>query len=126
MRDYIHIIGLANAYTIDYEGMVNRTVSNDVFNLGNDSGYSVKEIIDICQKYQVNQLLSNTRIAVLEIQQFWWRHLTRLKRNLGGSRSISWKIFLGVLGCGIVVKHRQFKSLCYQELLKDSHIYSKV
>jgi len=44
------VTDLANAHILAYEGMVNGKVSNDVFNLGNGAGYSVKEIIDICEK----------------------------------------------------------------------------
>ena len=50
IRDYIHVTDLANAHILAYEGMVNGHVSNEVFNLGNGDGYSVKEIIDICEK----------------------------------------------------------------------------
>lgn len=50
VRDYIHVTDLANAHIVGYEGMVNGKVSNDVFNLGNGAGYSVKEVIDICEK----------------------------------------------------------------------------
>jgi len=50
IRDYIHVTDLANAHILAYEGMVNGHVSNEVFNLGNGAGYSVKEIIDICEK----------------------------------------------------------------------------
>ncbi|MCM3610401.1 UDP-glucose 4-epimerase GalE [Planococcus sp. MERTA32b] len=50
IRDYIHVTDLANAHILAYEGMVNGKVSNEVFNLGNGAGYSVKEIIDICEK----------------------------------------------------------------------------
>lgn len=50
IRDYIHVTDLANAHILAYEGMVSGIVANDVFNLGNGSGYSVKEIIDICEK----------------------------------------------------------------------------
>lgn len=50
IRDYIHVTDLANAHILAYEGMVSGIVANDVFNLGNGSGYSVKEIINICEK----------------------------------------------------------------------------
>lgn len=50
IRDYIHVTDLANAHILAYEGMVNGKVSNDVFNLGNGAGYSVKEIIEVCEK----------------------------------------------------------------------------
>lgn len=50
IRDYIHVTDLANAHILAYEGMVNRLISNEVFNLGNGAGYSVKQIIDLCEK----------------------------------------------------------------------------
>ncbi|WP_281863126.1 UDP-glucose 4-epimerase GalE [Planomicrobium okeanokoites] len=50
IRDYIHVTDLANAHILAYEGIVNGKVSNDVFNLGNGAGYSVNDIIDICEK----------------------------------------------------------------------------
>lgn len=50
IRDYIHVTDLANAHVLAYEGMANGKVSNEIFNLGNGAGYSVKEIIDVCEK----------------------------------------------------------------------------
>lgn len=50
IRDYIHVTDLANAHIKAYEGLVNGTVSNEVYNLGNGAGYSVKEVIEVCEK----------------------------------------------------------------------------
>lgn len=50
IRDYIHVTDLANAHVLAYEGMANGKVSNEIFNLGNGAGYSVKEIIEVCEK----------------------------------------------------------------------------
>lgn len=50
VRDYIHVTDLANAHILAYEGLVNKKVANEVFNLGNGAGYSVKEIIEVCEK----------------------------------------------------------------------------
>jgi UDP-glucose 4-epimerase len=50
VRDYIHVTDLANAHILAYEGLVKREVANEVFNLGNGAGYSVKEIIEVCEK----------------------------------------------------------------------------
>lgn len=50
IRDYIHVTDLANAHVLAYEGLVNGEVSNAVYNLGNGAGYSVKEIIEVCEK----------------------------------------------------------------------------
>ncbi|WP_419961135.1 UDP-glucose 4-epimerase GalE [Psychrobacillus sp. BM2] len=50
VRDYIHVTDLAIAHVLAYEGLVSGEVFNEVFNLGNGSGYSVKEIIEVCEK----------------------------------------------------------------------------
>ncbi|WP_342542132.1 UDP-glucose 4-epimerase GalE [Paenisporosarcina sp. FSL H8-0542] len=50
VRDYIHVTDLATAHVLAYEGLVSGDVSNEVYNLGNGAGYSVKEIIEVCEK----------------------------------------------------------------------------
>ncbi|RNF39529.1 UDP-glucose 4-epimerase GalE [Planococcus salinus] len=50
VRDYIHVTDLASAHILAYEGLVSRKVSNEVFNLGNGAGYSVSEIIRVCER----------------------------------------------------------------------------
>lgn len=50
VRDYIHVTDLANAHVLAYEGMVNGNVANEIYNLGNGAGYSVKEVIEVCEK----------------------------------------------------------------------------
>lgn len=45
VRDYIHVVDLARAHVLALE-YLNKGNDSDVFNLGNGSGYSVKEIID--------------------------------------------------------------------------------
>ncbi|HSI68460.1 MAG TPA: UDP-glucose 4-epimerase GalE [Planococcus sp. (in: firmicutes)] len=50
VRDYIHVTDLANAHILSYEGMVDGRVANETFNLGNGAGYSVKEIIEVCEQ----------------------------------------------------------------------------
>lgn len=50
VRDYIHVTDLANAHVLAYEGLNCGKVSNEVYNLGNGAGYSVKEIIDVCER----------------------------------------------------------------------------
>lgn len=49
IRDYVHVTDLANAHILAYQGLVEGTVENEIFNLGNGSGYSVKEVIDKCE-----------------------------------------------------------------------------
>ena len=49
VRDYIHVSDIADAHilALDY---INRGGKSDAFNLGNGSGYSVKDIIDVSKK----------------------------------------------------------------------------
>ena len=49
VRDYIHVADLARAHVLALE-YLNKGNESDVFNLGNGSGYSVKEIIDAVKK----------------------------------------------------------------------------
>ncbi|MFC6040233.1 UDP-glucose 4-epimerase GalE [Paenisporosarcina macmurdoensis] len=50
VRDYIHVTDLANAHVLAYEGLVSGDISNEIYNLGNGAGYSVQEIIEVCEK----------------------------------------------------------------------------
>lgn len=49
IRDYVHVMDLANAHrlALDYLRTHNRS---DVFNLGNGTGFSVKQVIDTARK----------------------------------------------------------------------------
>ena len=49
IRDYIHVNDLAKAHRLAVEKLLNGAQS-DVFNLGVGKGYSVKEIIEACEK----------------------------------------------------------------------------
>lgn len=49
IRDYIHIIDLANAHILALEYLLNEGKS-DVFNLANGNGYSVKEVIETTKR----------------------------------------------------------------------------
>ncbi|WP_214807102.1 UDP-glucose 4-epimerase GalE [Exiguobacterium sp. s102] len=50
IRDYIHVCDLADAHILALEGLLNKTITEEVFNLGNGKGYSVKEIIQASEK----------------------------------------------------------------------------
>lgn len=45
IRDYIHVTDLANAHLLSLEYLLDGNVS-DIFNLGNNAGFSVREVID--------------------------------------------------------------------------------
>ena len=49
IRDYIHIVDLINAHILALEYLMKNNESN-IFNLGSEAGYSVKEIIDTAKK----------------------------------------------------------------------------
>ncbi len=49
VRDYVHVTDLANAHILALEKMRDDGKSN-IYNLGNGSGFSVKEVVDIAKK----------------------------------------------------------------------------
>ena len=62
IRDYIHVYDLALAHILSMEKMVSENTSQD-YNLGNGTGYSVREIIDTVKK------VSNVDFKVVEEQR---------------------------------------------------------
>ena len=50
IRDYIHVTDLASAHIAALESLLNQKTKTAVYNLGNGQGYSVKEVIDTCEK----------------------------------------------------------------------------
>lgn len=49
VRDYIHVTDLAKAHILGMERMISQNV-NDDFNLGNGTGFSVKEMVEVGKK----------------------------------------------------------------------------
>ncbi len=49
IRDYIHVMDLCQAHLLALKAL-KRGIRNDVFNLGNGKGYSVKEVVDMAEK----------------------------------------------------------------------------
>jgi UDP-glucose 4-epimerase len=49
IRDYIHVSDLSNAHILALEYLLQNEGIRDVFNLGNEKGYSVLEIIHACE-----------------------------------------------------------------------------
>ncbi|MBP1932206.1 UDP-glucose 4-epimerase GalE [Ammoniphilus resinae] len=50
IRDYIHVMDLADAHILALEALLKDQLKNETFNLGNGQGYSVKEVIETCEK----------------------------------------------------------------------------
>jgi len=49
IRDYIHVVDLAEAHILALEALFDG-MRSEVFNLGNERGYSVREVINIAEK----------------------------------------------------------------------------
>ncbi|WP_034671470.1 UDP-glucose 4-epimerase GalE [Ectobacillus panaciterrae] len=50
IRDYIHITDLAQAHILALQSLQNGTKKSETYNLGNGKGFSVKEVIEMCEK----------------------------------------------------------------------------
>ncbi|MGM0923266.1 MAG: UDP-glucose 4-epimerase GalE [Bacillota bacterium] len=50
IRDYIHVTDLANAHILALEALLDGTKKTAIYNLGNGLGYSVKEVVEMCEK----------------------------------------------------------------------------
>lgn len=61
IRDYIHVTDLASAHILALEALLSGKKSAEVYNLGNGLGYSVKEVIETCEK--VTGLKANVEMA---------------------------------------------------------------
>ncbi|KIY20904.1 UDP-glucose 4-epimerase GalE [Mesobacillus subterraneus] len=63
IRDYIHVMDLANAHWLALEHLRKKETS-DVFNLGNGTGFSVKEVIETARKvtgHEIPEVVSPRR-----------------------------------------------------------------
>ena len=50
VRDYVHVVDLANAHLLALARLFRGGVLNAIYNLGNSRGYSVRQVIDVAQK----------------------------------------------------------------------------
>jgi UDP-glucose 4-epimerase len=48
IRDYIHVNDLSDAHILGLKNLLNDGES-DIFNLGSENGFSVREVIDVCR-----------------------------------------------------------------------------
>ena len=49
IRDYIHVADVANAYMLALEALLLRETTFTIYNVGDEHGYSVKQIIEMCE-----------------------------------------------------------------------------
>ncbi|MCM3763565.1 UDP-glucose 4-epimerase GalE [Neobacillus niacini] len=61
IRDYIHVTDLASAHILALEALLSGKKSAEMYNLGNGLGYSVKKVIETCEK--VTGLKANVELA---------------------------------------------------------------
>jgi len=61
IRDYIHVTDLAEAHILALEALLSGEKSAEIYNLGNGLGYSVKEVIETCEK--VTEIKANVEMA---------------------------------------------------------------
>lgn len=50
IRDYIHVTDLVKAHLLSLESLLNDRLTSAIYNLGNSRGYSVKEVIAMCEQ----------------------------------------------------------------------------
>jgi len=50
IRDYIHVTDLASAHILALKALLTGKKTAEIYNLGNGLGYSVKEVIETCEK----------------------------------------------------------------------------
>jgi len=64
IRDYIHVTDLAKAHMLALDALLSGHKETAVYNLGNGLGYSVKEVIETCEKVtgkQANVIMADRR-----------------------------------------------------------------
>jgi UDP-glucose 4-epimerase len=61
IRDYIHVTDLAQAHILALEALLSGEKSTETYNLGNGLGYSVKEVIETCER--ITGIKANVEMA---------------------------------------------------------------
>jgi UDP-glucose 4-epimerase len=61
VRDYIHVTDLAQAHILALEALLSEEKSTETYNLGNGLGFSVKEVIETCER--VTGIKANVEMA---------------------------------------------------------------
>jgi len=58
IRDYIHVMDLAEAHLLALDSLRSKQISN-IYNIGNNIGFSVKEIIEIAEEVTQRKIKIN-------------------------------------------------------------------
>jgi UDP-glucose 4-epimerase len=81
IRDYIHVVDLADAHILALEAM--REGEEHAYNLGNGQGFSVKEVIDVCRQVTGHPIPSKVLPRRAGDPPALVADSTRIKRELG-------------------------------------------
>ncbi|WP_137790957.1 UDP-glucose 4-epimerase GalE [Bacillus sp. E(2018)] len=63
IRDYIHVTDLAKAHVVSLESILNGKNTNAIYNLGSGRGYSVREIIETCER------VTGIKASIVEVER---------------------------------------------------------
>lgn len=56
IRDFIHISDLVEAHLLSLESLINNNHRNEIYNVGSNHGYSIKEVIKMCEEVTGKQV----------------------------------------------------------------------
>ncbi|MEH6953927.1 UDP-glucose 4-epimerase GalE [Neobacillus drentensis] len=99
IRDYIHVTDLASAHILALEALLTGKKSTEIYNLGNGLGYSVKEVIETCEKVtgvEANVEMADRRagdpaMLVASSQKIYSELGWKAERNLEKIIADAWK-----------------------------------
>ncbi|MBM7609079.1 UDP-glucose 4-epimerase [Lysinibacillus composti] len=92
IRDYIHVTDLADAHIKALQALIDGKIETATYNLGNGNGYSVKEIIETCEKV-------TGRKANIKFAERRTGDPARLVANSKKiERELGWKALIGIKG----------------------------
>jgi UDP-glucose 4-epimerase len=99
IRDYIHVTDLASAHILALEALLTGKKSTEIYNLGNGLGYSVKEVIETCEKVtgvEANVEMADRRagdpaMLVASSQKIYSELGWKAERNLERIIADAWK-----------------------------------
>ncbi|WP_160725522.1 UDP-glucose 4-epimerase GalE [Bacillus sp. USDA818B3_A] len=99
IRDYIHVTDLAKAHILALEALLSGEKSAEIYNLGNGLGYSVKEVIETCERVtgiKANVVMAERRAGdparlVASSQKIYTELGWKAERNLEKIIADAWK-----------------------------------
>ena len=91
IRDYIHVQDLCKAHLLALKAL-NNGIKNEIFNLGNGDGFSVREVVNTAEKITGRQINVKRWVhAVLVILQDLWQARKGQRMCWAGIQMQIWK-----------------------------------